>query len=136
MFSYDTESEPITPYFNIRVINPRYPEKYKDIQAIIDTGADASCIPLSLVKELGMRYTETTVLDFRKKKVSVTECRASIRINDQDFQLDVVYCIPDDVALIGRDIFNEYKVVLNAPSQRWGINCSCEEGGCILSKSE
>ena len=134
MFSYDTESEPITPYFNIRVINPRYPEKYRDIQAIIDTGADASCIPLSLVKELGIRYTQTKASDFRNQEVSVTECRASIRINDKDFQLDVVYCIPDDVALIGRDIFNEYKVVLNAPSRIWGIDCSCEEGGCILSK--
>jgi hypothetical protein len=49
MFSYDTKSEPITPYFNIRVINPRNPQKHKDIKAIIDTGADASCIPLSLV---------------------------------------------------------------------------------------
>jgi len=133
MFSYDTESEPITPYFNVRVINPRNSQKHKDIQAIIDTGADASCIPLSLVKELGMRYTQTTVSDFRDEEVPVEECRASIRINDQDFQLDVVYCIPDNVALIGRDIFNNYKVVLNAPSRIWGINCSCEEGGCIFS---
>lgn len=134
MFSYDTDSEPITPYFSISVANRYNYRKSKKVDAIIDTGADDSCIPMNLIRELELQYTKDTVFDFRDEEVEVIKSRVLIRINNEDFVCNVT-CIPTDVALIGRDIFNKYKVVLNAPSQVWGINCSCQEGGCTLSGS-
>ena len=48
-----------------------------------------------------------------------------------------VFTISRDYGIIGRDIINQYKIVLDAPEKKWGIDCrwqsgiTCDEHHCI-----
>lgn len=142
MFAYDASSEPTIPKLptlKVHLTHPRTQSERTEIEAIVDTGADQSCIPERLFGQLRLNhYTEQRVRDFNGQIITLRRARINLMIEcDIDtWHPDIeVLLIEGDEAIIGRDILNQYKLVLNAPLNKWGIDCSCTEGGCVLSNN-
>lgn len=119
----DSLSSP-SPIAWIKVSNP-YSSKneVKNIKAILDTGAGKTCIPQSIIKELGSSvYTTIKVrspLD-RNITTSIRLYSVTIEFYGQKHEVEV-FDIPRDYAIIGRDILNKYKIILDAPNGVWSI---------------
>jgi predicted aspartyl protease len=119
----DNYSSP-SPIARIKVSNP-YSSKneVKNVKAILDTGGGITCIPQSIIKELGS-FVYTTIkvrspLDINKiilrRLYSVI-----IEFDGQENAVEVLD-IPKDYAIIGRNILNNYKIILNGPEETWSI---------------
>ena len=87
------------------------------IPAQLDTGADASSIPIDLADELGLQVTGNVVL------YSATGDRAIRNIYEVFFtveQYSPVKCRVtmwhEDYVLLGRDILNQYHITLDGPN--------------------
>ena len=119
----DSLSSP-SPIAWIKVSNP-YSSKneVKNIKAILDTGAGKTCIPQSIIKELGSSvYTTIKVrspLD-RNITTSIRLYSVTIEFDGQENEVEVIG-ISEDYAIIGRDILNQYKITLNGPEETWSI---------------
>jgi hypothetical protein len=134
----DQVSKP-SPVIWINVFNPSNPGNVKEVQAIVDTGAGITSLPESVIQNLGTNLIYTTFkvrspmneLSYYERK----KYRVCLSLDEILYEIEVMG-IPRPYGIIGRDILNHYKIVLNAPLIRWGMNCSCPEGGCPLSMSE
>jgi predicted aspartyl protease len=132
-----------SPVMQIDVFNPSLNDKnVKAVNAVVDTGAGMTCLPKSVIEKLGkLEYTENYVGSPVPGNKPTKEKFYRVRLGFQNgktyksYEIEVIE-IPRKYGIIGRDILNYYKIVLNAPLTKWGMDCSCEEGGCILSKSE
>lgn len=139
MFDYNEAVDPSQPSCKITVINSNN-QRVRIIDAIVDTGADNSCIPWILIHQLGLRYTQSKAEDFQGNRVDLKSSYVDILIQDDSFNIrrrhkkTKVFCISGNVAIIGRDILNQYEnVVFNNHIRKWGMDCSCSSNGCILS---
>lgn len=121
----------IGPQCNIIVYNSGNAEQSINVDAIIDTGAVISCIPKSTLQRLG-----NLILS---RRISMRDANGGshyrrvywvhLTIAGSKFEKCEVIEIPDkkpprkSYAIIGRDILNTNKVVLNGVEQKWRLNC-------------
>jgi hypothetical protein len=138
---HGTLSEPI-PITWINVFNPSDDSKVERVKVIVDTGAGVTCLPQDVIEKLGdLFYTEvdvTSPIDSDKRKLKL--CVVSLRLPAQSepFRDIKVLEIPSNYGIIGRDILNQYRIVLDAPSEQWGFKCrwidgeTCDGENCIL----
>lgn len=96
------------------------------VNAIVDTGAAMSCIPESIIRELGNLVRDDN-LNMRDANGGIASKRTFI----VELRIGGVN-IPDDIRvvettgkyiLIGRDVLNHYKVVLDGRFGVWMLNC-------------
>jgi predicted aspartyl protease len=119
----DSVSNP-SPIALIEVLNPNSSEnRVKNVKAILDTGAGITSIPESIIEKLGaLNYTVIRIrspLD-RNNILSRKLCRVIIEFDGQENEVEVLD-IQKDYAIIGRDILNKYKIILDAPNEVWSI---------------
>ncbi len=85
------------------------------ITALIDSGADATMLPFSLLEQLGADEVETRYLRTITGRRSIVDLyRVSIHIGP--FQIPAIRAIATDSsmeAIIGRDVLNQLIVTLN-----------------------
>jgi predicted aspartyl protease len=126
MFNYQEEINwnYAAPGCQIEVYNPSKLRNRNNCIAIIDSGADMTCVPESIVSELG--NLSTSRVGMRQPNGDIVEKHTfviNIRIGNYDFLHVEVIPIFKEYGLIGRDIINQYKISLNAPRMSWGLNC-------------
>ncbi len=128
MFSYGDLQSPTSPIpqASIQLHNPLNNSQNCDTDAIVDTGAVMTCIPESEIKKLGnsLVYNKIFVRDANNNIQERTTYWIDIRLAENEYTNIEVVAIPKRYALIGRDILNQHKVVLNAPKKRWGLGCN------------
>ena len=130
----DPVSEP-SPITKINVSNPSSDNK-QEVKVVADTGSGITCLPEKVIAKLGnLHYT---LMNFRspldKNKV-ISKKLYSVHLELGGTIHDIrAIGISKDYGIIGRDILNDHKIVLNAPAslKEWWMNCSCKEGGCVL----
>jgi predicted aspartyl protease len=116
------------------------------VKAIVDTGAEMTVIPESIINSLIGRSNngfETYPIIMENADGSCRECktyRLHIAIlnehgscEDEDtieHEIEVISLPDKEYALIGRDFLALYRVVLNFESEVWGF---CNETNCQIS---
>ncbi|NEO55749.1 MAG: clan AA aspartic protease [Okeania sp. SIO3B5] len=122
----------IGPQCNITVYNSGNAKQSKSISvdAIIDTGAAITCIPKSKLQRLNLILSRTiTMRDANGGSCDRNVYFAHITIAGSTFENYEVIEISDrkpphkNYALVGRNILNINKVVLNGVEQKWRLNC-------------
>ncbi|MBA2750474.1 MAG: retroviral-like aspartic protease family protein [Tatlockia sp.] len=125
VFTYRTLNQrPSRPECSISVSNPSELSRSRNINAIVDSGADMTCIPESVIQALGsLIQGEIGLRDVNGNVAARYIYVVELNIFSNITRRVEVLSIPKDNALIGRDILNEYKIVLDAPSTIWRLNC-------------
>jgi gag-polyprotein putative aspartyl protease len=133
MFSYNNlqNESCLGPGTTIKLCNPSNDKRNCRVQAIVDTGAVMTIIPQSNFRQLGdlLEYSEVGVKDVNGNIVIRPTYIISITIDeDNEFSDIEAIVMPKSYAIIGRDILNQCKVVLDAPLGQWRLNCmgSCD----------
>lgn len=113
-----------SPVALIEVSNPSNSTiRVEGIKAIVETGAGVTCIPESVIERLGpLNYTVIRVrspLD-GKNIISKKLHKVTIKFGEESHEVEVL-SISRNYALIGRDILNQHKIILDAPNEVWSI---------------
>lgn len=122
------------PFPYLQSINPpapgcsvtlSYDDRSGDYEAIIDSAADITAVPAHIVKALGLRKIAeieiggSTDRDFRKQSVH----RVNLEFLGLVFAYHKIVSLEGagigDHILIGRDILNRYRVVLDGPTREF-----------------
>lgn len=121
-------SHPLAPEVYANLVSPVTGAASSRVRCIIDTGASMTCIPLNVIKELGPG------LDYRALRVASVagDSRGVVyivhlqlaRCNFGDLE---VLSVDLPFGLIGRDILNRYRLLLDGVGQSWRIegNADC-----------
>ena len=118
-FEYDTDYEPSAPFVEIEVDGYDQRLGRQTIKAMLDSGADASFIPVPLLNSVGASYKETRWMRGAiGTRTEVDLYLVAIRIGTTWVRgLHVIGAPATDEAVIGRDVLNELVVTLNGPAQ-------------------
>ncbi|GBF80319.1 hypothetical protein [Aphanothece sacrum] len=136
MFKYGTlqHRSILSPQAFLEIANLTNPENKVIVPAVVDSGATITCIPESIIAKLGCRAVAVQIIRTTGFSSSMSErmlyvIRAKITDTTIDSSLAFgyheirVFAIQQlKYALIGRDILNQFKVVLNAPQHNWSLH--------------
>ncbi len=115
--SYDTSLLPPAPFLPVRLASLADHSESITVQAKLDTGADLTVIPTVLIERLHlMPAGEIEVEGYDSR-------RATIRAYDVNLQVDqlsmvglLVIGFAEDYVLLGRDVLNRLRVLLDGPA--------------------
>ena len=114
---YDAGYNPAMPVVEIQLRrSASQPPIY--LQAIADTGSDATMIPLRYLRQLQARKGHTQMLSgVAGGRYEVDLYGVSVQIGShRPVYVDAVGTVANNEAIIGRDVLNQFVVTLNAPS--------------------
>jgi len=118
----------------LEVFAPTDKELVSRSKALIDTGATITCVPESVIAELGRENlvaTKKNVEGAFGGRQTQTEREAyvlNIKLDKCYFHdIEVVVLPPDkDYALIGRDILNDFSITFDGPNSSWQVDAKCK----------
>ena len=122
MFSYDSRYHPPAPVLPVQISRP-FDAASVTVQGFLDTGADMSVIPNSAVRDLRLQPVSVTLSrGFHGSVNESTVFSASLSLVPEDAKAVRVLCWNEDYALVGRDLINGWKVVLDGPARSWSLS--------------
>ena len=117
MWPYNHEVDPPAPFLDVVILHPHTPDQMRRVTAKLDTGADLSAIPQAIADELGLLPVRTiTAESFDGSRTSIDTYAVTLEIAPARFRHIEVILIPDEYALLGRDILNHFYAELNGPA--------------------
>lgn len=116
MWPYNQQLEPPAPFLDVVIRHPHTPEQMRRVAAKIDTGADLSAIPQAVATALDLLPAQTIVAEsFDGSRTHIETYAVIMEVAQARFRYIEVILIPDEHALIGRDILNHFYAHLNGP---------------------
>lgn len=122
--TYDSQHyNPAIPVIEIVLLSSETNAPPIQLTAIVDTGADATMLPVNLLEATGARYVQTLRLRGVTGQASVVETFVtSIRLGPHVvYGVQAVAMPIESEAIIGRDVLNELEIRLNGPAQELWI---------------
>lgn len=116
-FRYNySPGKPPAPAVLLNLANPLSGVEVRDVPALLDSGADLTVIPTRLIHALQVPQLDLIPIQGYDEQPVPTPT-FSIRLQVRDFPPVDVEVVGADVkgAILGRDVFNGYYVILNGP---------------------
>lgn len=115
-FPYDQTYDPAAPVCRISLYVPATGQRV-NVDAIIDTGADATIVPVRYLRQIAARRT------FEATMRSQWGERRRVYLYLVDLQLETltlpgIYVVGDDQGeeiILGRDLLNRLRIILDGP---------------------
>ena len=117
-FDYDSIYYPAAPVIEIEVDGYDDNLGRRTLRAMVDSGGDASMIPLSILEAIGATYKESTWMrGTAGGRIEVDLYLVAIQIGTElVYGLHVVSSPSTKEAVVGRDVLNQLIVTLNGPA--------------------
>ena len=117
---YDVSVFPPAPTFSVRFIALPHGADYGPVRAFLDTGADAIILPIGVIRQLKAgAVTLKTVRGYAGGRRSVRTYLVDIEIGGLTLPgIEVVGDDAVDQILVGRDVLNKLRLLLDGPGQR------------------
>jgi predicted aspartyl protease len=121
MPEYDAENfEPPAPVAYVTLRNPATGAWLSDVPMLIDTGADATLLPISAVEQLGIYIEdsdfEVQVFDGELKRLKLA--KLELYVLGKKFVGE--YLLVDrPIGILGRNILNNIRILLDGPRGKW-----------------
>ena len=114
-FDYDATYHPAAPIIEIQIGGYNSVLGQHSLRAMVDSGADATMIPLPILNSIGAVYKESTWMrGTAGGRVEVDLYLAAVRIGSNLIDgLHVVGIPASGEAIIGRDVLSQLVVTLN-----------------------
>lgn len=120
---YDTTLFPPAPRLEIRLIAQPHGAVFGPVAAFVDTGADATIVPLGIIRQLRAgAVTFKTVRGYTGGRRSVRTYLVDIELGS--LTLPGIEVVGDDAAdgvLLGRDALNRLRLLLDGPARHTEI---------------
>ena len=114
MYNYSRDSIPPAPVIPIEISKPSTPDDKLPKLALIDSGADMSALPPSLIDELGLTPIREVIIQGSTGIGIRPIYVVNILFHGTSFRYLSVMGMPDeDLIVIGRDILNSFHICLD-----------------------
>lgn len=116
-FDYSRAYSPSAPFVEVQVNNYDTGATPIIVNPQIDSGADATMMPISVLEQVGALFEATlSARDFSGRVHIVDLYAATVSLAGQTFYLRVIAQENTSEGIIGRDILNDLVVTLNGPA--------------------
>lgn len=118
-YAYNHQLQPDAPFVLVSMKNPLDGTEARDLPAQLDTAADRTVIPLAFVEALGLIPLGTVHVGGFGGHVSEVPLHA-VLLGVHSFEpslIRVVAHTEESWILLGRDVLNRYRVVLDGPEK-------------------
>ena len=103
---------------SVVIRNSLSPQKFLQTRAIIDTGADYSCVPTSMLSDLGfVAYHIIQVGDYDGIQKWKLAYYLTIELFGKSHTLDNVVGVDSEIVLLGKDLLAEQQLFLLLPAE-------------------
>lgn len=118
-FVYDTTYDPPAPVIEVEIDGYVAALGQRKLRALVDSGADATMIPVQVLTAVGAAYQDTLWMrGVTGARVEIDRYLVAIRIGAQLIHgLSVIGAPEEADAVLGRDLLNQLIVVLDGPAE-------------------
>lgn len=115
---HNAQVQPPAPFVFVTIGNPLTDPAGLPFPAQLDTAADRTVVPLTVVQSLGLKpLDKTSVAGFGGKPHSVDRYVVSIAVQGFAPRPRLVIAHADEPwVLLGRDVLNDHRIVLDGPN--------------------
>jgi len=116
-FTYDSDYFPPTPVIDISFGPPQQPLEVGPLAAFVDSGADATIIPLRHLRPLQTQADDRKFLRSQWGEPRMVDVYY-VDVGIGDLRLPLIEVVADDVGdevILGRNVLNKLRVVLDGP---------------------
>lgn len=123
---YDQSFDPPAPVASISVCHPDKPEIEWPIKARLDTSADVSLLPESIVHAFSLPIVSRVLTEAYDGAQSILNAyEAALTVEETDIgRVVMVALAQEDYALLGRDILNRFVITLDGTALTFKIQLS------------
>ena len=124
MYPYSTEFRPAAPVLVVEFLS-LLPGRRIEVLALVDSGSDLTVIPDNIASRLALNKTGSTAargLHGSPSEHSVFSVRVTVRGEETVYARAITW--ERDYALLGRNVLNHWKVVLDGPAAMLSISQS------------
>jgi len=124
MIPYDSSFDPPAPFVEVIVRHPTTGQQHI-LSAKLDTGADISGIPQSVVGELGLVAVRSVpVAGYDDVHTLLSTYVITLEVVSARFRYLEVVPLPEEYALLGRDVLNYLYARLHGPDLAFDLSSS------------
>jgi predicted aspartyl protease len=118
-YQYVAEFTPSAPFVHVIVRNPKADHASAEIPAQLDTGADRTVIPKRVAEEVHLSAVrKITVAGLGGDLHTLDVFLVLLQIRDlQPMAVEVIAHDDESFVLLGRDVINQLRIVLDGPNQ-------------------
>lgn len=116
-YEYDSSYFPAAPVFDIR-IGPPGGTTTADLRVFLDTGADATIVPLSLLRQLRAPKMDRVVMRSAWGEPKPSDLYA-VTVQVEDLVIAAAWVVGDELEaepVLGRDLLGRLRVLLDGPA--------------------
>ncbi len=115
--SYDTSLSPPAPFLPVRLASLADHSESITVQARLDTGADLIAIPAALIERLRLVPAgEIEVEGYDGRRTTLRAYDVNLQIDQLSVAGLLVIGFAEDHVLLGRDVLNRLRVLLDGPA--------------------
>ncbi len=119
----DTQFDPPAIVLTLTVVGVVHRRPRIEVPALIDTGADVTAVPESLVERLKLYPVGRLQLeDANAVKTPVFTYEANLAMAEEEVKKMEVVVTPYPFVILGRDWLSEYYLLLDGPGQQYEIS--------------
>jgi hypothetical protein len=123
MWAYNRNEHPPFPVLDITLYHPEDSTRTIHIAGKLDTGADISALPATVIEQLGLPVTSKLLVEgYDGNPATVSAYGVVLEIAAVRFSVQEVLAIPAANGLLGRDVLNSFYVYLNGPDLTFDLS--------------
>lgn len=123
MTPLDARFDPPAAVISVALQNPSAPNRKTALHGIIDTGADVTAIPASLIHRLGLRVRSSIRLSgVERQTIRYPTYLINLELADTRIERRAVIAWNGDEVILGRDVLSEFVFVYDGKTRQFEIH--------------
>jgi hypothetical protein len=117
-YRYQAALEPPAPFVHVNLRDPTSGATLADVPAQVDSAADRTVLPPRLVEALGLeKFADRPVAGLGGDVGQLPTYWVLVGVHDLSPRSQLVFaCDGEPWVLLGRDVLNQYRVILDGPA--------------------